>query len=355
MAALTQDTPLKRQLGSYVEYPMLASTVIYEGSMVGLSSGYARALVAGDTFVGHCIENNTEGTAANAGENVKVLRGNEGGPYELERTLASVAVTDVGKDVYASDDATHTLTQGSNSPVGKVAWYVTTNTCVVRFTPLESDVTNHEHTAVTNGGVLTSPRVVTAIADTNGNELIIVTATASAVNEVTLANAATGNGPTITASGETNVPVTLAAKGTGAVTLGQATSAGVDLAADQPIRDSSANELIKFTKATTAVNEITVANAATGNGPSIISTGETNVALGLAGKGTGTVTVGQATGSVQLGTVSTDKIGTYGATPVVRAANIIAVTGGSVIDVESRTAINALLTAVKNLGLIASA
>ena len=175
------------------------------------------------------------------------------------------------------------------------------------------------------------------------------------MNEVTLANAATGNGPTITASGETNVPVTLAAKGTGAVTLGQATSAGVDLAADQPIRDSSANELIKFTKATTAVNEITVANAATGNGPSIISTGETNVALGLAGKGTGTVTVGQATGSVQLGTVSTDKIGTYGATPVVRAANIIAVTGGSVIDVESRTAINALLTAVKNLGLIASA
>ena len=46
---------------------------------------------------------------------------------------------------------------------------------------------------------LTTPKVVTGINDTNGAELIKVTATSSAVNEVTLANAATGNNPALSA------------------------------------------------------------------------------------------------------------------------------------------------------------
>lgn len=54
------------------------------------------------------------------------------------------------------------------------------------------------------------------INDTNGNELLKVTATASAVNELTLANAATGNSPTITASGgDTNIGENHIMKGTG--------------------------------------------------------------------------------------------------------------------------------------------
>jgi len=63
---------------------------------------------------------------------------------------------------------------------------------------------------------LTSPKVGTSVLDTNGNELAIVTATGSAVNEITLANAATGNNPSITASGDdTNVGLNLVPKGTG--------------------------------------------------------------------------------------------------------------------------------------------
>jgi hypothetical protein len=62
----------------------------------------------------------------------------------------------------------------------------------------------------------TSPRVVTGINDTNGNELLKVTATASAVNELTLANAATGNGPTLSATGDdTNININITPKGTG--------------------------------------------------------------------------------------------------------------------------------------------
>jgi 5-keto 4-deoxyuronate isomerase len=67
---------------------------------------------------------------------------------------------------------------------------------------------------------LTSPKIGTNILDTNGNELVVLTATGSAVNEVTLANAATGNSPTLTASGgDANIDLTLAGKGTGKVVV----------------------------------------------------------------------------------------------------------------------------------------
>jgi hypothetical protein len=71
---------------------------------------------------------------------------------------------------------------------------------------------------------LTSPTindpVINIIDDTNGNEEIIFTATASAVNELTVANAATGNNPNITASGsDADVGINFTPKGTGAVTF----------------------------------------------------------------------------------------------------------------------------------------
>lgn len=58
----------------------------------------------------------------------------------------------------------------------------------------------------------------TSVVDANGNELIKFPSTvASAVNEVTVSNAATGNNPTISATGsDTNISLSFAAKGTGA-------------------------------------------------------------------------------------------------------------------------------------------
>lgn len=71
--------------------------------------------------------------------------------------------------------------------------------------------------------ILTTPKVITSINDTNGAELIKVTATGSAINEITLANAAAGGKPTIAASGgDTNVTVKLAGKGTGSVEISKA-------------------------------------------------------------------------------------------------------------------------------------
>jgi len=65
---------------------------------------------------------------------------------------------------------------------------------------------------------LTSPIIGTSILDTNSNQLALLTATSSAVNEITLANAATGNNPTIQASGDdSNIGLQLKTKGTGVI------------------------------------------------------------------------------------------------------------------------------------------
>jgi hypothetical protein len=97
---------------------------------------------------------------------------------------------------------------------------VATNTGIydTGFSTTAGDVTLTGTQTLTNK-TLTAPKIGTSILDTNGNELFLLTATASAVNELTYANAATGNNPTFTASGETNVGITLAAKGSGVIQL----------------------------------------------------------------------------------------------------------------------------------------
>jgi hypothetical protein len=61
----------------------------------------------------------------------------------------------------------------------------------------------------------------TGINDVNGNALLRVSATAAAVNEVTLANAAAGGAPSLSATGnDTNISLNLVGKGTGVVQAG---------------------------------------------------------------------------------------------------------------------------------------
>jgi len=92
---------------------------------------------------------------------------------------------------------------------------VATNTGVYEATVgATGDVTLTGTQTLTNK-TLTSPKIGTSILDTNGNELALLTATGSAVNEFTLANAASGAGPTLSSTGETNVDININPKGTG--------------------------------------------------------------------------------------------------------------------------------------------
>ena len=91
---------------------------------------------------------------------------------------------------------------------------------------IDSTVATLSGTQTLTNKTLTTPKIGTSILDTNGNELAKLTATSSAVNEFTVANAATNNAPRLSATGETNVDLDLLAKGTGHVTVRGNTNPG---------------------------------------------------------------------------------------------------------------------------------
>jgi len=71
-----------------------------------------------------------------------------------------------------------------------------------------------------DSATINNPALVGQVADANGAELIHITAAASAVNELTVTNAATGASPEISASGDdTDVNLKLSGQGLGVVEL----------------------------------------------------------------------------------------------------------------------------------------
>ena len=122
---------------------------------------------------------------------------------------------------------------------------VATNTGIydTGFSTTDGDVTLTGTQTLTNK-TLTAPKIGTSILDTNGNELFLLTATASAINELTYANAAAGNSPTFTATGgDTNIGITLTPKGSGAVKLDLLTFPTVTGSADQILKSNGSGVL----------------------------------------------------------------------------------------------------------------
>ena len=117
------------------------------------------------------------------------------------------------------------------------------------------------------------------IADENGLEQIIFQTTASAVNELEVTNAATGNPPILGASGETNVDLHIKPKGSGEVRIGTGAAAAT-------LTTSGAHDLVLDTNSGTNSGTITITDAANGN-------------IDLTPNGTGDVTLQADT--VQIG------------------------------------------------------
>jgi len=158
---------------------------------------------------------------------------------------------------------------------------------------------------------LTAPQITggSHIADEDGNELLEVpAAVAGAINHVKLSNAAIGTGPVLEAVGDdANIPITLAGKGTGKVSLGQATSVGVELVATQPLLDENDKELVEFSATADAVNQLKVTNAATGLAPKLEAAGDdASACLQIGGKGAPVVPLTRLLGLHPAPTVMAD-------------------------------------------------
>jgi hypothetical protein len=137
---------------------------------------------------------------------------------------------------------------------------------------------------------LTAPKIADAgyIADANGAEQIIFQTTGSAVNELEVTNAATGNPPILGASGESNVGLHIKPKGSGETIIG---SGG----ANATLTTSGAYDLILDTNEGTNSGNITITDAANGditispNGTGVakaVDAGDNTAAIKIAGKET---------------------------------------------------------------------
>jgi len=124
---------------------------------------------------------------------------------------------------------------------------------------------------------LTAPAIGTSILDTSANELFKLTATGSATNEFTVANAPNSSGPTLSSTGssDSNIDINITPKGTGDVVLGADTVTVGDAAAAATIRSSGAGtltvttggatDLILSTNNGTTSSKITITDAAGGD------------------------------------------------------------------------------------------
>lgn len=130
--------------------------------------------------------------------------------------------------ITAQSSDTFTITRGraQSSAIshsgGATVRHVLTSSDLDAFEATTQNAVTTTGTQTLSNKTLTAPKFANGgfIADNNGNEQIKFATTASAVNEVTVTNAATGSGPTIAASGgDTNIDLNLTGKGTGTVKI----------------------------------------------------------------------------------------------------------------------------------------
>lgn len=169
--ALSADTPRTYELGDVNTLPVKASTKIYEGAAVGDdASGYARGLVANDPFRGFAQRQaDNSGSAVDGAINVTVKA-----KGEIVLAVTSLAITDVGKNVYASADDTFVLTAASGTRIGRVKRYTSSGVGVVEFDATANDGVQPERiygALAVNGGVTLADATDIAIATTTGTKI----------------------------------------------------------------------------------------------------------------------------------------------------------------------------------------
>lgn len=182
--ALSANTARSYDLGDINTFGVKASSTIYEGSAVGSSGGYARALAAGDDFLGFALEK-VVGGSGDGDVNIEVkTRG------QVQLSVTSVAVTDIGKTVWASDDGTFALTSngGANSKVGVVHRFISSGVAIVAFDASQVATATGITELTVADGVGTNDGTIGAIT-ADASVIAAVQELAAKINEILRSNA----------------------------------------------------------------------------------------------------------------------------------------------------------------------
>lgn len=160
MTTLAANKPRAYEQGNRNDLLMIASDIIYEGAAVGIvaGSGHARPLAAGDKFAGFAVATADNSAGVAAAKAVRVIT--EG---LIQLPVTSVAITDIGKAVYASDDDTFVLTQSTNSYVGRVHRFVSSGVAIVAF---DANPSGGSLAALTDNSGGTASDTIASISDT---------------------------------------------------------------------------------------------------------------------------------------------------------------------------------------------
>jgi hypothetical protein len=165
MTTLAKNVARAFELGDMNNLPVIAADIIYEGAAVGDNgSGYSRPLTAGDPFRGFAAEKADNSAGAAGAVNVLVKQRGR-----VSLAISGLAITDVGKAVYASDDDTFTLTATSNSYVGRVIRWVSTGVGIVEFDASKSALGTLSTLTDSTGG--TANTTLQAVGATNGSDV----------------------------------------------------------------------------------------------------------------------------------------------------------------------------------------
>jgi len=134
MATLTKNSTREYGVSNYSSnaLPVIASDIIFEGAGIGedASTGLARPLVIGDTFLGFAEAKADNSSGAAAAINVEVR---EQGHVKLN-VAGVVGKGNIGETVFAADDDTFDLTSsGGGTGIGKVSRWHYGTVCDVWF------------------------------------------------------------------------------------------------------------------------------------------------------------------------------------------------------------------------------
>ena len=166
-------------------------------------------------------------------QNFYFLRNSSSGSYTVQFKYASGSGSSV--TFSATDKGDKLVVAKAND---------STNPDIVEISLATAGTVTETGTQTLTNKTLTSPKIGTSILDTNGNELFLLTATSSAVNQLTYANAATGNKPSFTASGgDTNIGVSIQPKGSGTVTIDALTFPAADGSSGQVLQTDGSGTL----------------------------------------------------------------------------------------------------------------